>query len=194
MSKKHTHHRERTMGHGERHGCAVTHNEAELFELLVTVRNPFLLVLDCVQDPHNLGACLRTAAAVGVQAVIVPNRRAAPMTETVKRIACGGAENVFFAQITNLARTVRRLKEAGVRVIGTDHSAKRSLFEEDLTGPLALILGAEGSGLRHLTAEMCSALVSIPMSGSISCLNVSVAAGVCLFEAKRQRLRVDQTP
>lgn len=194
MAKKHTHHQARTMGHGEAHGYAVTHDEAELFRLLETVRNPFLLVLDCVQDPHNLGACLRTAAAVGVQAVIVPDRRSAPLTETVRRIACGGAENVFFTQITNLARTLRRLKEEGVRVIGADHSAKRSLFEEDLTGPLALVMGAEGSGLRRLTVETCSAVVSIPMSGGISCLNVSVAAGVCLFEAQRQRLRVGRTP
>jgi len=124
------------MGHGEAHGYAVTHDEAELFRLLKTVKNPLLLVLDCVQDPHNLGACLRTAAAVGVQAVIVPNRRSAPLTETVRRIACGGAENVFFTQITNLARTLRKLKEEGVRVIGADHSAKRSLFEEDLTADL----------------------------------------------------------
>ena len=194
MAKKRSHNLARTRDHGEPHGYGATHDETELFRLLETLETPFLLVLDCVQDPHNLGACLRTAAAVGVQAVIVPDRRSAPMTETVRRIACGGAENVFFTQITNLARTIRRLKEEGVRVIGADHSAPRSLFEEDLTGPLALVMGAEGSGLRRLTAETCSALVSIPMSRTVSCLNVSVAAGVCLFEAKRQRLRVGRTP
>ena len=126
--------------------------------------------------------------------MIVPNRRSASMTETVRRIACGGAENVFFAQVTNLTRTLRRLEEEGIRVIGADHHAPKSLFEEDLTGPLALVMGAEGSGLRHLTAETCNALVSIPMSGTVPCLNLSVAAGVCLFEAKRQRLRVGRTP
>jgi len=182
----------REKGHEDVHGGPIAHGEAELFRLLGAVRAPLLLVLDCVQDPHNLGACLRTADAAGVQAVIVPTRRSAPMTETVRRIACGGAESVPFVQVTNLARVLRRLKEEGVRVVGADHRARVSLFEEDLTGSLTLVIGGEDSGLRRLTAETCDSLVSIPMVGIVPCLNVSVAAGICLFEAVRQRLGVNR--
>ena len=146
-----------------------------------------LLVLDGVEDPHNLGACLRTADAAGVQAVIVPRDRAAGMTATVRKVASGAAETVPLVQVTNLARALRQLQDAGVWVIGTDADADLSLYDADLTGPLALALGAEGRGLRRLTREHCDRLISIPMSGAVESLNVSVAAGVCLFEARRQR-------
>jgi 23S rRNA (guanosine2251-2'-O)-methyltransferase len=146
-----------------------------------------LLVLDGVEDPHNLGACLRTADAAGVEAVIVPRDRAAGMTATVRKVASGAAESVPLVQVTNLARALRQLQDAGVWVIGTDADADLSLYDADLTGPMAIALGAEGRGLRRLTREHCDRLISIPMIGSVESLNVSVAAGVCLYEAHRQR-------
>ena len=148
---------------------------------------PFFLVLDGVEDPHNLGACLRVADAMGVHAVIAPKDRAAGLNATVRKVACGAAETVPFLAVTNLARTLRELKEAGVTVIGTTAEAGQDLFGSQLTGPLALVLGAEGAGLRRLTAETCDALVSIPMFGAVESLNVSVASGICLYEARRQR-------
>lgn len=148
---------------------------------------PFLLVLDEVQDPHNLGACLRTAEAAGIHAVIVPKHRACTLTPTVRKIASGAAETVPFIQVTNLATTLRWLQDQGVWLVGADQAGHSSLFETHLTGPLALVLGAEGSGLRRLTRELCDVLVSIPMLGKIESLNVSVAAGICLYEAVRQR-------
>ncbi len=167
-------------------------NEGFLFDLLEkTDTEPFLLVLDEVQDPHNLGACLRTADAAGVDAVIAPKDRAVSLTETVCRVACGGAESVPYVQVTNLARTLKHLKAAGVWLVGTSDQAEQSLHEIDMTGPLAIVMGAEGKGLRRLTGENCDFLVSIPMSGSVGCLNVSVATGVCLFEAVRQRTKPD---
>jgi len=148
---------------------------------------PFLLVLDGVQDPHNLGACLRTADAAGVQAVIVPRDRASGITPVVRKVACGAAETVPVFTVTNLARSLRLLKEAGVWIYGASDDADRSLYGTDLRGPLALVLGGEGKGLRRLTRELCDFLVSIPMAGRVESLNVSVAAGVLLFEARRQR-------
>ncbi len=148
---------------------------------------PFLLILDQVQDPHNLGACLRTADAAGVHAVIAPKDRAVSLTDTVKRISTGAAEHVPFAQVTNLARTMDQLKERGIWLIGTAGEAEQNIYQIDLTGPLALVMGFEGSGLRRLTREKCDMLARIPMFGSIESLNVSVATGVCLFEAVRQR-------
>jgi 23S rRNA (guanosine2251-2'-O)-methyltransferase len=148
---------------------------------------PFLLVLDGVQDPHNLGACLRTADAAGVQAVIVPRDRAAGVTPVVRKVACGAAETVPVFTVTNLARTLRALKEAGVWIYGASDDADRTLYDTDLRGPLALVLGGEGKGLRRLTRELCDYLVAIPMAGRVESLNVSVAAGVLLFEARRQR-------
>lgn len=146
-----------------------------------------LLVLDGVQDPHNLGACLRTADAAGVHAVIVPKDRAAGLTPTVRKVASGAAEALPVYFVTNLARTLRGLQEQGVWIIGTSDRGTVELFDADLRGPLALVLGAEGSGLRRLTGELCDVLLRIPMSGVVESLNVSVAAGVCLFEAVRQR-------
>ncbi|MGB7931589.1 MAG: 23S rRNA (guanosine(2251)-2'-O)-methyltransferase RlmB [Gammaproteobacteria bacterium] len=148
---------------------------------------PFLLILDGVQDPHNLGACLRTADATGVQAVIVPRDRAAGITPVVRKVACGAAETVPVFTVTNLARSLRVLKEAGVWIFGASDDADRVLYDTDLRGPLALVLGGEGKGLRRLTRELCDYLVAIPMAGRVESLNVSVAAGVLLFEARRQR-------
>ncbi len=148
---------------------------------------PFFLVLDGVEDPHNLGACLRVADAMGVHAVIAPKDRAVGLNATVRKVACGAAETVPFIAVTNLARTLRELKEAGVFVVGTTMDAPTSLLKAKLDGAIAIVLGAEGDGIRRLTAETCDALVTIPMFGSVESLNVSVASGICLYEARRQR-------
>ncbi|HWK73168.1 MAG TPA: 23S rRNA (guanosine(2251)-2'-O)-methyltransferase RlmB [Povalibacter sp.] len=162
--------------------------EGALDELLDRASSPpLLLVLDGVQDPHNLGACLRTADAAAVTAVIVPRDRAAGLSPTVRKVASGAAETVPLIQVVNLARTLRWLKERDVWIVGTDDQAPKSLFQSSLTGPLAVVLGAEGPGLRRLTKEHCDALVSIPMRGVVESLNVSVATGVVLYEALRQR-------
>lgn len=149
---------------------------------------PLLLILDGVQDPHNLGACLRSADGAGVAAVIVPKDRAVHLTETVRKIACGAAESVPFVPVTNLARCLRDLKNAGIWLVGTADEATQSIYDIELHGPIAIVMGAEGAGVRRLTAEECDFLVRIPMAGSVECLNVSVATGVCLFEAVRQRM------
>lgn len=162
-------------------------DEDDLIALVGRTTAPLVLVLDGVQDPQNLGACLRTAAAAGVHALVAPKDRAARLTETAVRVSCGGAAAVPLFQVTNLARTLRQLQDAGLWLVGTDDGATESLYEMDLKGPIALVLGAEGKGVRRLTAETCDHLVSIPMSGLVECLNVSVAAGVALFEALRQR-------
>ncbi|BCB27762.1 23S rRNA (guanosine-2'-O-)-methyltransferase RlmB [Sulfurimicrobium lacus] len=146
-----------------------------------------LLVLDGVQDPHNLGACLRVADAMGAHAVIAPKDRAAGLNPTVRKVASGAAETVPFITVTNLARTLRELQELGIWVVGTAGEAESDLFGIKLDGPLALVLGAEGEGLRRLTRENCDQLARIPMFGTVESLNVSVAAGMCLFEARRQR-------
>lgn len=162
--------------------------EGALDELLDRATSlPLLLVLDGVQDPHNLGACLRTADAAGANAVIVPRDRAAGLSPTVRKVASGAAETVPLIQVVNLARTLRWLKERSIWIIGTDDQAPKSIYESELSGPLALVLGAEGAGLRRLTRDNCDALVGIPMKGVVESLNVSVAAGVVLFEATRQR-------
>jgi 23S rRNA (guanosine2251-2'-O)-methyltransferase len=164
-------------------------DEAGLKELLSKLDvPPFLLILDGVQDPHNLGACLRSADAAGVHAVIAPKDRSVGLGPTVCKVACGAAESVPFVQVTNLARTLRWLQdEAGVWLIGTAGETETSLFKTDLTGPLALIMGGEEKGMRRLTREACDAVVKLPMAGKVESLNVSVAAGVALFEAVRQR-------
>ena len=148
---------------------------------------PFFLILDGVEDPHNLGACLRVADAMGVHAVIAPKDRAVGLNATVRKVACGAAETVPFIAVTNLARTIRELKDAGVFVVGTTMDAPSNLLNTKLDGPIAIVLGAEGDGLRRLTIENCDALVTIPMFGSVESLNVSVASGICLYEARRQR-------
>ena len=150
-------------------------------------QDSLLLVLDGVTDPHNLGACLRTADAAGVHAVVIPKDRAAAVDGVVRKVAAGAAEFVPVATVTNLARTLNMLKERGIWVVGTDSEAQQSLYAADLKRPLAMVLGAEGSGMRRLTRESCDFLVRIPMAGHLQSLNVSVAAGVALFEVCRQR-------
>ncbi|AEF43534.1 RNA methyltransferase, TrmH family, group 3 [Serratia sp. AS12] len=163
------------------------YQENDLPSLLASVDTPFLLVLDGVTDPHNLGACLRSADAAGVHAVIVPRDRSAQLNATAKKVACGAAENVPLIRVTNLARTLRLLQEMNVWVVGTAGEADHTLFQSKMTGPMALVMGAEGEGMRRLTREHCDELISIPMAGTVSSLNVSVATGICLFEAVRQR-------
>lgn len=164
-----------------------TVDESALALLLAESERPMLLVLDGVTDPHNLGAILRTAEAAGVLAVIAPHDRAANVNPTVRKVACGAAERLPFVQVTNLARTLRALKEKGLWLIGTDDAAAQPLYDLDLARPLALLMGAEGKGLRRLTRERRDVLARIPMAGTVSSLNVSVATGICLFEALRQR-------
>jgi 23S rRNA (guanosine2251-2'-O)-methyltransferase len=167
---------------------AAAYQENALPDLIQSLTHPpLLLVLDGVQDPHNLGACLRTAEAAGVDAVIAPKDRAVGLSATVRKVASGAAERVPLVQVTNLVRSLRTLQELGVWVIGTDSEAEQTVFNSKLSGSLALVLGAEGSGLRRLTRETCDALIKIPMRGAIESLNVSAAAAVCLFEAVRQR-------
>ncbi|AXN32224.1 23S rRNA (guanosine(2251)-2'-O)-methyltransferase RlmB [Vibrio coralliilyticus] len=163
-------------------------NENDLDDILVQHSAPLLLVLDGVTDPHNLGACLRNADAAGVAAVIVPKDKSANITATVSKVACGAAETVPLVRVTNLARTMRALQEQGIWFVGTAGEATHDIYQAKLTGPLAIVMGAEGDGMRRLTRETCDDLIKIPMAGSVSSLNVSVASGVCLFEAVRQRL------
>lgn len=148
---------------------------------------PLVLILDGIQDPHNLGACLRTADAAGVTGVIIPRDRTVAVTNVARTVACGAAEKIPIARVTNLARCLKQLKDLGLWIIGTGDEEARSLYEADMSGPLGIVIGAEGKGVRRLTRELCDYLVSIPMQGSVSCLNLSVAAGVTLFEAVRQR-------
>lgn len=165
-----------------------TLDEKDLDSLLDKLSSPpLLLILDGVQDPHNLGACLRTAEAAGAHAVIAPKDRASGLTPTAIKISSGAAERLPLIQVTNLARVLRDLQQRGIWLVGTSGDSEQSLYQTDLTGPLALILGAEGQGIRRLTRDHCDQVVYIPMQGAAESLNVSVAAGVCLFEADRQR-------
>ncbi len=182
---------------GKHQGVAVecaaarSHSESDLKDLLDKLQEPpLLLILDSIQDPHNLGACLRTADAAGVHAVLAPKDKSVGLTPTVTKVACGAAEVVPFVQVTNLARTLEQLKERGIWLFGMADGAEKSLYQEDLKIPLGLVLGNEEKGLRHLTRETCDVLLKIPMQGFVSSLNVSVATGVCLFEVLRQRKRL----
>ncbi len=158
-------------------------------ELVDGIEGPaLLLVLDGVTDPHNLGACLRVADGAGVHGVVVPKDRSAHVNATVTKVASGAAEVVPIIPVTNLARSMKELKEMGITLIGTDEDAELSIYDLDLTGPIGIVMGAEGDGMRRLTRENCDQLVRIPMQGVVESLNVSVASGVCLFEAVRQRL------
>ena len=164
------------------------HDLASLLDGLAAKETaPFLLVLDGVTDPHNLGACLRTADAAGALAVVVPKDKSATLNATVRKVACGAAEVMPLVAVTNLARTLEKLQKRGLWVVGTAGEADQEIYQQDLRGPLVLVMGAEGKGMRRLTREHCDFLVKLPMAGSVSSLNVSVAAGVCLFEALRQR-------
>lgn len=167
-------------------GVAVGPDNLE--ELLDSLKEPaFLLVLDGVQDPHNLGACLRTADAAGVHAVVAPKDRACGITPVVRKVAAGAAETVPFFAVTNLARTLKDLKDRGVWLAGTAGEADQTIYDLDLKGSIAIVMGAEGEGLRRLTRESCDWLAKLPMAGGVESLNVSVATGICLFEAVRQR-------
>ena len=148
---------------------------------------PLVLALDGVTDPHNLGACLRVADGAGAHAVLAPVDHAVGLNATVAKVASGAAESVPYLMVTNLSRSLNEMKERGIRIIGTSDDAERTLYDIDLSGPVALVLGAEGKGMRQLTRSTCDELVSIPMAGAVESLNVSVAAGVCLYEALRQR-------
>ncbi|MEN8109013.1 MAG: 23S rRNA (guanosine(2251)-2'-O)-methyltransferase RlmB [Pseudomonadota bacterium] len=164
-------------------------SEKQLPEFLAALSEPaFLLILDGVQDPHNLGACLRTADAAGVHAVLMPRDRAVGITPVVHKVASGAVESVPIFTVTNLARTLRQLRDAGIWIYGTSDAAGQGLYASDLQGPIAVVLGSEGKGLRRLTREHCDHLLAIPMAGQVESLNVSVAAGVVLFEVRRQRM------
>lgn len=163
------------------------YDEKDLADIVSASDSPFILVLDGVTDPHNLGACLRTADAAGVDAVVVPRDKSAKLTATVRKVACGAAEVIPLVQVTNLARTLKDLQKSGVWIIGTAGEAGQTLYETKMTGPMALVMGAEGKGMRRLTREHCDELVKLPMAGSVSSLNVSVATGICLYEIVRQR-------
>jgi 23S rRNA (guanosine2251-2'-O)-methyltransferase len=185
---------ERMAGEGVHQGVvaevepATPRTEDDLEELVgLAGRDVLLLVLDGVQDPHNLGACLRCADAAGVSAVVAPKDRAAGLTPVARKVAAGAAETVPFVQVTNLARTLKRLQALGVWVVGTEGEAGKDLYEADLRGPLAIVMGAEGVGMRRLTREGCDFTVRLPMRGAVESLNVSVAAGIILYEALRQR-------
>ncbi len=163
-------------------------NEDDLFELIERTENPLLLVLEGVQDPHNLGACLRTASGAGVTAVLAPVKGACGLTPTVRDISCGGADDVPFLKIKNIGMLLRKLHDQGIQIVGTSDRGEGNLYAIDLSVPTAFVLGSEGWGLRKVTGDLCDHLVSIPMAGTVDCLNVSVSAGVCLYEAVRQRL------
>ncbi len=170
------------------HPIAMQHSLDEVMEGLEAADvMPLLLVLDGVTDPHNLGACLRVADGAGAHAVIAPKDHAVGLNATVAKVASGAAETVPYLMVTNLARALNELKERDVWIIGTSDKATKSIYEVDLNRPVALVLGAEGDGMRQLTAKTCDELVSIPMQGAVESLNVSVASGVCLYEALRQR-------
>jgi 23S rRNA (guanosine2251-2'-O)-methyltransferase len=177
---------------GGRHQGVVARVEVKraadtLDDILEAVEKPLLLVLDGVTDPHNLGACLRVANAAGAHAVVAPKDRAAGITPAVSKVASGAAEATPYLMVTNLARTIADLKERNIWVIGADERGEKTLYEADLPESIAWVLGAEGEGMRRLTRESCDLLVKIPMSGEVESLNVSVSAGICLFESLRRR-------
>lgn len=182
------------MSGGERHQDVIAEftpanlfGEKDIPELIEKAGTPpLVLVLDSVQDPHNMGACLRTADAVGVDFVVIPKDKSAPLTATARRAASGAAEVLPIVQVTNLARALRSLKDGGLWLAGTSDAAEQDLYEADLKGPMALVMGGEGPGMRRLTQEHCDYLIRIPMQGSVESLNVSVATAVCLFETVRQ--------
>ena len=184
------------MAPGARHQGVIatvdpTQRHVALDDVLDTLEEPaLLLVLDGIQDPHNLGACLRVADAVGAHAVIAPKDRAVGLTQTAVKVASGAAETVPYITVTNLARTIRELKERDIWIIGTSDDVEKTIYDVDFKGGIAIVMGNEGEGMRRLTRENCDMLVQIPMLGSVESLNVSVASGVCLYEARRQRIAI----
>ncbi len=163
-------------------------DESEALARIEALENPLVLILDRVEDPHNLGACLRSAAAAGVDFVFAPLKHTVGVTETVRKISTGGSDHVPYIQVGNLNQLLTRLKDAGLWLVGTGDEESKLLYEVDLKGPLGIVMGSEARGLREKIAEKCDFLVRIPMMGPMDCLNLSVATGVCLFEAVRQRL------
>ncbi|AJC49212.1 23S rRNA (guanosine(2251)-2'-O)-methyltransferase RlmB [Allofrancisella guangzhouensis] len=164
-----------------------TYIESDIPNLLLESSKPFILVLDSVQDPHNFGACIRSAHSAGVDFIVVPKDNSAPVNATVKKVACGAAEHTKIVVVTNLARAIEKLKEQGVWVIGLAGEASDSLYDMNLNDPIAIVAGAEGSGMRQLTKTSCDFLAKLPMFGKVSSLNVSVATGIALYETVRQR-------
>jgi len=162
-------------------------DEADLDRIIAANEQPFLLILDGVTDPHNLGACLRNADAAGVHAIITPKDNSAAITPVVRKVAVGAAETIPLIQVTNLSRTLKHIQQKGVWVVGTAGEAEQMIYECKMQGAIGLVMGAEGKGMRRLTRETCDELVKLPMAGAVSSLNVSVAAGICLFEIVRQR-------
>ncbi|MEO9655177.1 23S rRNA (guanosine(2251)-2'-O)-methyltransferase RlmB [Marinomonas sp.] len=163
-------------------------DEGELHTYIAGLEeNPLIIILDGVTDPHNLGACLRSADAAGAHAVVIPKDKSAPLNATVSKVACGAAESMPVYAVTNLARTMKKLQDQGVWIFGTAGEATQTVYEQDFTIPTAIVMGAEGEGMRRLTREQCDYLVKLPMAGVVSSLNVSVATGVCLYEVVRQR-------
>lgn len=162
--------------------------EAEMLTQLEELENPFILIIDRIQDPHNLGACLRSAEAAGIDIVIAPQKHTVGITETVRNISCGAADTVPYVQVPNLNRTIEQIKKLEITLIATGDEESQLIYDVDLSGPLGIVMGSEAHGVRQKTAEKCDHLVRIPMLGSVDCLNLSVATGVCLFEAVRQRM------
>ncbi len=162
-------------------------SERQAHEYIQQLEQPLILVLDGIQDPRNFGACLRTADAAGVDLVVTSRNRTVDLTPVVSKVAAGAAEVQPVAQVGNLARFLAFMRDAGIWIVGTDEAGEQTLFDADLTGPLAIVMGAEGQGLRRLTRERCDFLVNLPMQGAVESLNISVAAGVCLYECLRQR-------
>ncbi|MEM7387857.1 MAG: 23S rRNA (guanosine(2251)-2'-O)-methyltransferase RlmB [Verrucomicrobiota bacterium] len=190
MSRNPRFFKQRSHQHTDLNLPAIRLGEEELYQKVSDAgKDAFVLILDGVQDPHNLGACLRSADAAGVQALVIPKNKAVGLTETARKVACGGAENTPVVQVTNLARCLDQLKKAGLWLVGTDDQGEKDLHDVDLTGPIGLVMGSEGKGLRRLTREHCDFLTRIPMAEGcrVDCLNVSVATGVTLFETLRQR-------
>jgi len=188
MGRNSVHRLKKAPRHSDLAQVVLVENEDQLFDRVEAAgAEALVLVLDGVQDPHNLGACLRTAAGAGVTAVIAPRKGACGLTQTARAISCGGADVVPFLQVRNLASAIRQFKEMGIRFIGTSDRGAESLYQTDLTGPLGLVLGSEGWGLRKQTGDLCDHLVQIPMLSKVECLNVSVSTGVCLYEVVRQR-------
>lgn len=168
---------------------AQAYSEESILELVENNRKALVVILDCVQDPHNLGACMRSALALGATALVFPQDKSCPVTATVSKVACGATERLPFLAVKNLARFMEKLKQAGVWCIGTTVDTEKLLHEIDLTGPIAIVMGSEGSGLRQLTEKNCDYLAKIPLIGDMESLNVSVATGISLYEVCRQRLK-----
>ena len=173
--------------HYNHQGGSLYISEDELINKLNLEKNPLLLILDCIQDPQNLGSCLRSANGAGVTAIVTPKDKSVPVTETVKRVSAGGADYTPVCRVTNLVRFMGKIKDLGIWLVGTDDKGTESLYKTNLTLPTAIIMGQEGNGLRKLTKENCDFLVKIPMLGEVECLNVSIASALCLYEAIRQR-------